>query len=230
MAAELGDAVHLRTPVEAILTDGERVVAVRVGGEERPVRAVVSTAPVHVLSRLVTGTEALRPLARFRYRPMVFVNLRFRGRHLLPDVVTWTPESGFPFFRLTEAPLSMPWLAPEGQTLVTADIGCEVGDAIWAMDDDALGEHVVQHLSPIIPGARAAYRGCRVLRTPIAYPVYLREYEAERRRMAEGLPVAGLHSIGRNGEFAHILMEDIYWRTLRRMQALVASLERAPGR
>jgi len=25
--------------------------------------------------------------------------------------------------------------------------------------------------------------------------------------------VAGLYSIGRNGEFAHILMEDVYWRT-----------------
>ena len=43
------------------------------------------------------------------------VNLRLEGRGLLPDVVMWTPESKFPFFRLTEVPLSMPWLAPEGK-------------------------------------------------------------------------------------------------------------------
>jgi hypothetical protein len=36
--------------------------------------------------------------------------------------------------------------------------------------------------------------------------------------------VRGLHSIGRNGEFAHILMEDVYWRTVSRMRQLVAEL------
>lgn len=30
-------------------------------------------------------------------------------------------------------------------------------------------------------------------------------------------PQSGLYSIGRNGEFAHLLMEDIDWRMLKRM-------------
>ena len=36
-----------------------------------------------------------------------------------------------------------------------------------------------------------------------------------------------LISIGRNGEFAHILMEDIYWSTLKKMQTLVDRLRTA---
>ena len=101
LASGLGDVVQVESPVEAIIVDDERVAAVRINGREHEVSAVMSTAPVHVLAKLVKGTTALQHLARFRYRPMVFVNMRFAGRNLLPDVVTWTPEKYFPFFRLT---------------------------------------------------------------------------------------------------------------------------------
>src|SRR6185295_8853721 len=98
------------------------VVAIRVKGEIQEVSAVISTAPANILSKLVKGSSALQKTAGFRYRPMVFVNMRFEGRGLLPDTVMWFPEKEFPFFRLTEATLSMPWLAPEGKTMITVDI------------------------------------------------------------------------------------------------------------
>lgn len=216
-AVGIEDSVRLESPVQEIIVDAERAVAIRVHGREIPVSGVVSTAPVHVLPKLIRGTDALAHLTRFRFRPMIFVNMRFEGRGLLPDVVTWTPEPGFPFFRLTEAILSMPWLAPEGKTMLTADIGCEVGDDLWRMEDEGLGELCLAHMDPLVPDARRRYLGCRVLRTPIAYPVFLNSYELDRQRLERGTGIDGLFSIGRNGEFAHILMEDIYWRTLRRV-------------
>jgi len=224
LAEGLDDAIRLNSPVDEILVDAGRVRAVRVKGREQPVSAVVSTAPCHVLAKLVRGSEALLPMARFRYRPMAFVNLRFEGRGILPDTVLWIPDRNAPFFRLTETPLSMPWLAPEGKTLVTADLGCEVGDERWRMSDEALGALVVDHLDLLFPRIRERYRGCRVLRTPIAYPMYLRAYEVDRRRFEQSSGVAGLVSIGRNGQFAHALMEDVYWRTLKSMRDLVATL------
>jgi protoporphyrinogen oxidase len=107
-------------------------------------------------------------------------------------------------------------------TLINADIGCETDSEYYKMDEEAIGSLCVDYLDDIFPGARSRYDGCRVVRTPVGYPVYLREYESDRLALTSGLPVEGLYSVGRNGEFAHILIEDIFWRTLNRMRELRA--------
>jgi protoporphyrinogen/coproporphyrinogen III oxidase len=225
LADEVGESITLNSPVEKIFVEANRVRAIQVHGERYPVAAVVSTLPYHVLGKIVDGTDALVSLKRFRYRPMIFVNMRFAGRGLLPDVVLWTPEPRYTFFRLTEVPLAMPWLAPEGKTIITADIGCEVGDATWTMKDDDIAAACLSQLRSIVPDASRRFLGASVLRTPIAYPVFDLEYEDDRQRYSRSLGVDGLHSIGRNGKFAHIFMEDVYWFTLAEMGSLIASFE-----
>ncbi|MET2825809.1 protoporphyrinogen/coproporphyrinogen oxidase [Mesorhizobium shangrilense] len=218
IANEVRDVVRLESPVEKILVEDEQVKAVRVKGETIEVSAAISTAPVHILPKLVSGTTALEPMAAFRYRPMIFVNLRFMGRGLLPDTVMWVPDRAQPFFRLTETPISMPWLAPDGKTLITFDIGCEVGDTYWTMNDETLAQTCLDGICEMYPKLRRAFISPGgVIRTPISYPVYLMKYEEQRQRFANSTGVDGLYSIGRNGEFAHSLMEDVYWRTIRRM-------------
>jgi len=163
----------------------------------------------------------LQDFSKFRYRPMIFVNMKFDGRGLLPDTVMWFPEQEFPFFRLTEATLSMPWLAPEGKTIITVDIGCEKGDEFWTMDEEKLSALCLEHLINIIPDAKKRFLGSNVLKTPIAYPVFLNEYEQARKDFEQSSGIENLLSIGRNGEFAHIFMEDVYWRTRRKVRNLI---------
>ncbi len=221
LAEGLESHIRLESPVQKIMVDNGRVVGVRSQDIEQPVSAVVSTAPANILARMVEGTDLLQPLAQLRYRPMVFVNLRMEGRNLLKDTVVWLPEKHFTSFRLTETPISMPWLAPDGKTLITVDIGCEKGDRIWSMPDEELGELCIAELQELIPDARNRYRGCRVLRTPIAYPVYLNEYEDVRVKLGQSIGIDGLYPIGRNGEFSHALMEDVYWRTQHKMREVI---------
>ena len=218
LAEGLEDKIKLETPVEAIIVENKKVKAVRAKGETTKVSAVISTAPAQILSKLVEGTDSLQEFSLFKYRPMTFVNMRFEGRNLLPDTVLWFPEKEFPFFRLTEAPISMPWLAPEGKTIITVDIGCEKGDEFWTMDEETISELCLKHLTKIIPDVRTRYLGCSVIRTPIAYPVFLNEYEAERQKFEKSTNVENLLSVGRNGEFSHIFMEDVYWRTRKKIR------------
>ncbi len=221
LADEVRDAVETQSPVEAIHVEGERAVGVRVAGEDIAAAAVVSTAPLHILAKLVRGTDRLAHLARFRYRPMAFVNVKIDGPSGLPDVVTWTPGAETPFFRLSDIGAGLPWLVPAGKSLVTCDIGCQVGDETWAASDAELGARCVAGLEKLVPGVASRYLGCRVMRTPLAYPVYRTEYEADRQSFDRGTGVDGLVSVGRNGEFAHILMEDVYWRTRRKVMGLI---------
>ncbi|MBL8583342.1 MAG: FAD-dependent oxidoreductase [Rhizobiaceae bacterium] len=225
----VSDIVQLESPVEAILVENERVTGVRVKGQDIVVSAAISTAPVNVLPRLIKGSDTLSPMAEFRYRPMIFVNLRFTGRNLLPDTMLWVPDRSQAFFRLTEAPFSMPWLAPEGKTQITFDIGCQVGDEFWTMPEDKLAAICLDGICRIFPNLRQKYLGFGgTLKTPVAYPVYMAKYEEQRRRFARATGIDGLYSVGRNGEFGHLLMEDVYWRTLRRMRD-VASYVGAPA-
>lgn len=220
LADGLENQIVTETRVESIQVENNRVRSVIVNGNEVAASAVVSTAPLHILPKLVKGTTVLDAYAKFRYRPMVLGTLIFEGRPILPAVTTWVPEKKHPFFRLTEVPQSVPWLAPDGMTTVNVDIGCETDSEYYKMDEDAIGEMCVDHMESMFPGARKRYQGCRVVRTPIGYPVYLREYEEDRKALESGMPIEGLYSAGRNAEFAHILMEDIYWRTMEKMRQL----------
>lgn len=228
LAEEVADAITTESPVEAIHVEDGRAVGVRVAGADVPAAGVVSTAPVHILAKLVRGTDRLAYLSRFRYRPMCFVNLKLDGPSGLPDVVTWTPGAK-PFFRLSDVGAGLPWLVPAGKSLVTCDIGCQVGDDVWKRPDAELGRECVAALEAILPGVSKRYLGCRVMRTPIAYPVYRLDYEADRRRFEAGTGVGGLVCVGRGGEFGHQLMEDVYWRTRRKVLGLLDAAPRAPA-
>jgi len=221
LAKGIENNIKLQSPVEQIIVENEKVVAIKAKGELQEVSAVISTAPANILAKMVTGTDALKGVERFRFRPMVFVNMRFLGRNLLPDTVLWFPESKFPFFRLTEVTRSMPWLAPEGKSIITFDIGCQKEDAYWTMDEEKLTSLCLECIKPVIPDAQKRFLGCTVLRTAISYPVYLNEYEKDRQKFERSTNIENLLSVGRNGEFSHRFMEDVYWRTRKKVQALV---------
>jgi protoporphyrinogen/coproporphyrinogen III oxidase len=227
LARPIRQCIRFRSRVEAIIVREGRAEKVRVNGRELDVSGVISTAPCNVLPRLIEGTDCLNYLSSFRYRAMIFVLLQMRGRRLLKDTVVWTPESGYPFFRLTEAPISMPWLAPPGKTMITVDIGSEVGDRFWLMSDAELAKICLKHFDGIIAGAEERFLGCRVLRTPFAYPVFLNEYENDRKCFRESTGVERLYSIGRNGEFDHLLTEDVYWRTIAKMNSIAQEVMKA---
>lgn len=225
IAEDLRDVIQTESPVEQIHVENNRAVAVTVRGQRIAVASVVNTAPLQILAKLVTGTRQLSACAQFQYRPMVFVNLRFHGRAAMRDVVTWTPEDRYPFFRVSDIGRALPWLVPEDKNQLTCDIGCQLGDEIWNADVDQLAADCLRGLEDMVPGISGRFLGARVVRTPFAYPVFANRYEDERRRLETGTGIGGLISVGRNGEFKHILMEDVYWRTRNKCRALIQYLK-----
>ena len=217
VADRLPHRVQLSQPAERIYVEDDRVVGARIAGRDIETNTVVSTLPINRLPQLIEGSDRLDRFRRFQFRGLVLVNLKLTGRELLPEVVVWTPQ-GFPYFRVTETPLSMPWIAPEGKTMILCELGAETGDDVWTLTDDAVVERCVSTLGPLIPDIRARVFGASVLRQPLGYPVFALDYEQERAALStDGTGITGLYSVGRNGEFDHILMEDTFWRLRRRI-------------
>jgi protoporphyrinogen oxidase len=158
LVAELGNRVELESPVSEISVEGGRVRSIRVAGREISVRAVVNTAPINRLAELVVGSQRLERFRKFRFRPGVFVQIELEGVHLMPEVVTWVPR-GKPFFRVTEAPQSMPWLAPRGKSSLLVEYGVSVGDHLWCLGDAELVEHTRLHLEPLLRDVRRRFIG-----------------------------------------------------------------------
>ena len=221
LAERLPDQVHLETRVERLrIASGEDPI-VEVNGDHIRASAVVSSIALSQLARITVGAPGLEAYRGFRYRSLVLVNLKLRGRSLLPTPALWTPEPDWPFFRLNEAPAAMPWLAPADHTMITADIGAWTGDPLWRCDDETLADQCLAHLARLVPDARSRFRGARVVRARLGYPVPLTRYEGARRRLRAGLDLPGLFTIGRNGEFCHALMEDVYLRTRARIPEIL---------
>jgi len=225
LAAPLGKQVKTESKVDAIIVENERVTGIRVNGQVQAASTVISTVPCNVLPALVSGSRQLDYLSDFRFRAMAFVMLQLRGRGLLKNTVIWTPGKEFPFFRLTETSISMPWLVPEGKTLITVDFGCERNDDIWKARDEDLAFLCLDKMTALVPDIRSRYLGVRVLRTPYAYPIFLRDYESQRVAFQKETGIGGLYSIGRNGEFDHLLTEDVYWRTLAKIPEVVGYVQ-----
>ena len=221
VASGLPQPVNLDHPAEAIYVSDGRVVGARIAGRDIETDTVIATLPIHRLPQIVQGTDQLDRFRQFQFRGLVLVNLKLTGRDLLPDVVVWTPN-GFPYFRVTETPLSMPWTAPDGKTMILCEYGAQPGDDVWTLPDEDLIEQCVSTLDPLVSDIRQRVIGATVLRQPLGYPVFAVEYEHHRAALAaDGTGVQGLYSVGRNGEFDHILMEDTFWRLRRRVPEIV---------
>ena len=52
----------------------------------------------------------------------------------------------------------MPWLAPEGKSIITVDIGCEKDDEFWNMNEEELEKLCLQHITAVIPDAKIFFR------------------------------------------------------------------------
>ena len=121
-------------------------------------------------------------------------------------------------FAVLDSNILNAFAAPGGYIFITK------GLLLSLKDEAELAELCLASIVEVIPDARARYLGYNVLRTPIAYPVFLNKYEQARQNFERSTNIENLLSIGRNGEFSHIFMEDVYWRTRKKVQKLIETV------
>ena len=154
LAATLGDAVQLRTPVRRIGLEEGRLVVEPEGREALRPAAVVLACPAHAAARMTAGLDAelSAELGAIRYPPMAVVCLGY------PVAQLRRPVDGFGF------------LAPRSAGLRMLGGARDLG--VLELDDEELVRLTAGELERA-QGAMGPPSFVRVFRHPLAIPQYL---------------------------------------------------------
>jgi len=201
---ELGGEVLLETPVTRIVVEDGEIVEIHAGENVYEPSAVISSLPLRDTVKLARPEKApeLDKAARgLRYRDFLTVALILEGEDLFPDNWIYIHEPGVRVGRIQNYRSWSPWMVPDP---TTACIGMEYftfqGDDMWTMDDDKLVELATRELAELNLASPDKVKRGHVVRVPLAYPMYDRDY-AERVDVIKGwlAGIRNLQQVGRNG-------------------------------
>jgi len=168
---------------------------------------VWSTIPVTLAAKMMKPAPppaVLEAAGKIDYRAMILVYLELDVDQFTTTDAHYFPEANVSVTRLSEPKNYFGEREPHGRTTLCAELPCSPDDAVWTMDDAALGAHVAGDLERAgLPLPRPPVRVfARRLRQ--AYPIYTMGYERPLQVLDEwvsGIP--GFLSYGRQGLFAH---------------------------
>ena len=175
-----GGTVVTGAEVVRLRSEGSRITGVvyRQGGREHEAESdlFVSTIPLTMLVPML-GERVPAPVttavAGLKHKGIVFVYLKLDRPQLTPDHWIYIPEEHIAVHRISEFTNFSRQTAPEGRTLVCAEITSTNGDKYWTMKDSDLIELAVENLTTLgllKPGE--VLPGGWVRRVDYAYPIY----------------------------------------------------------
>jgi protoporphyrinogen oxidase len=185
-----------------------KVIAER-ASEKREIIAdhVWSTLPTALLARMMrpaVAPDVLQAAGRMEYRAMLLVYLSVPIDQWTTTDAHYFPEENVVFTRVSEPKNYARSVAPKGRTILCAELPCQVGDQLWQMSDEALGQRVADDLAKVDLPLPRPHTSVFVKRLSHAYPIYTQGYEEPFEhldRWASSLP--NLLVYGRQGLFAH---------------------------
>ncbi|MBL0308131.1 MAG: FAD-dependent oxidoreductase [Bacteroidetes bacterium] len=202
-----GSKVHLKTPVQRVLTKNNRAYAIELtDGTVHEYDHIISSMPMTLLiQRLPEVPPRILDLSKqLRFRNTIIVYLLVDGKDLFPDNWLYVHSPDLLTGRITNFRNWVPQLYGDKQgTVIAAEYWCYDEDEFWKWEDSKLIDLAKEEMqktgllkSPITAG--------HVYRVPKCYPVYNRGY-AEVLSEVEGYlkTIENLTLIGRYGSFKY---------------------------
>ncbi|MEM8709130.1 MAG: FAD-dependent oxidoreductase, partial [Actinomycetota bacterium] len=183
----LGDAgvaagveLRLSSPVTNIRCGD--TVEVTAGDSTASFDLVLSTMPIDLLVTALDpapAPEIAEAVTTLRTRAMILVYLVLDRPQFTPFDAHYFPDASIRTSRLSECKNYRDGDDPAEQTVLCAEVPCWVGDELWQMTDDELGDLVADELvrSGLPAPAHVAAESRRQARV---YPTYERAHAAER--------------------------------------------------
>jgi protoporphyrinogen oxidase len=203
-----GGRVHLRTPVDSLVTTGRTVTGLRLrSGETRHYDHVISSMPLTLLVGRLPDVppDVATAISSLEFRNTILVYLRIDGENVFPDNWIYVHSDELRTGRITNFRNWVPTLGNgRPETILAMEYWCFDEDDFWQWDDD---RHIALARQEIArTGLVAADRigAGAVVRVPRCYPVYRRGYR-EHLSVVENFlrGFENLEVIGRYGAFKY---------------------------
>lgn len=197
--------------VERIRHDGKRVVAVdySVDGESRTqeIETLISTIPLTVALDLFDPPppeEVMQSRRSLRYKAIVFVFLCLDREKVTDDHWIYLPEQHLKVHRISEFPNFSENCAPQGKTILAAEITCNYEDHIWSMDEAGLTEIAASDLETVGLIRKDEVMHSFIHRERFSYPLYDLTYREHVKTILDWMKgLENFHSSGRQGLFQY---------------------------
>lgn len=168
----------------------------------------VSTIPLTLLVPMLGSGVPARcheAVAGLKHKGIVFVYLKLDRPQLTPDHWIYIPEEHIAVHRISEFTNFSKDCAPEGKSLVCAEITATKGDKHWTMDDEDLVKLATDNLVTLgLLKPDEVMSGGFVRRLDYAYPIYDLTYRAHVDSLMGYLKTFGnMVSTGRQGLFRY---------------------------
>lgn len=166
-----------------------------------------STIPITTLARLSepAAPEPVIAAARsLRFRGMLLIYLVLDTPQFTPFDAHYLPGADIRITRLSEPANYSARTNPENTTVLCAELPCQAGDEIWKLEDEALGQLVLEDLAQAGIPVECNVSRVLVKRLPQAYPLYPSGFESAFDVLDSW--VEGLENVltfGRQGLYAH---------------------------
>lgn len=210
-----GGVIRLNTPVGSVKYAKGRLtsVAYQQGKVLRqlPCDWVISTIPITGLVKLLSPKadhKTLDAARRLGYRALIFIFLGLDKEQVMDDNWIYFPEPGTIFNRVSEMKNFTPDSAPPGQTSLTVEISCDVGDEVWRMPEAELFEQSIKGLVKAGLIRRKEILFHFFDRMTHGYPTYDLNFQSNLDRLTHHLVVYNnLVSCGRQSLFRYLNMD-----------------------
>jgi protoporphyrinogen oxidase len=207
--ASRGGRVHLRTPVEAVLTEKNRITGLRLpDGTVKEYDHVISTMPLTLLVQRLPETppEVLAASKGLTFRNTILVYLEVAQSDLCRDNWIYIHSPDLRAGRVTNFRNWSPQLYGDSpNTILALEYWCHDGEELWLKKDAELIALATREIiaTALVKDAGLVKNGL-VYRIPRCYPVYRCGYKKLLQPIQEYLSrVDGLQVIGRYGAFKY---------------------------
>ncbi|MCB9897272.1 MAG: FAD-dependent oxidoreductase [Planctomycetes bacterium] len=207
-----GGTVVTSAEVVRLESEGGRITGAvyRKDGTEHVQRSdiFVSTMPLTLLIPMlgdVVPAEVTAAKDALVHKGIVFAYVKLDREQLTPDHWIYIPEEHIAVHRISEFTNFSKDCAPDGKTMVCAEITSTKGDAYWTSTDEQILDLAKRNLVELgLLDERDVLPGGFVRRVDYAYPIYDLTYRGNVRTLTQYLKgFENLVSTGRQGLFRY---------------------------